>query len=74
MSEAQIKRARELRKAMSPPELALWLRLKELRPRGHHFRRQAPEGVYTFDFVCRRAKLVIEVDGAQHFENHWRLN
>jgi very-short-patch-repair endonuclease len=61
-----IERARSLRKTMSPPELALWLQLRALRAEGWHFRRQAPEGPYFLDFVCRRAMLILEVDGGQH--------
>lgn len=64
MSDTPIKRARSMRKAMTPPELSLWLQLRSLR--GWHFRRQSPEGAYILDFVCRRAKLVIEVDGVHH--------
>jgi very-short-patch-repair endonuclease len=66
MPGRSIQRARKLRKTMSPPELALWFQLRALRAEGWHFRRQAPEGPYILDFVCRREKLVIEVDGIQH--------
>lgn len=59
-------RARQLRKSMSPPEIALWFRLRELKREGWHFRRQSVEAPYVLDFVCRAAKLVVEVDGAQH--------
>lgn len=55
-----------MRKEMSPPELALWFQLRGLRPKGWHFRRQAPEGPYFLDFVCRKAALVVEVDGVHH--------
>jgi len=66
MPGKSVRRARELRKAMSPPELALWLQLRALRNEGWHFRRQSPEGPYFLDFVCRSAKLVVEVDGIHH--------
>lgn len=33
---------------------------------GHHFCRQIPVGPYVVDFMCRSARLAIEVDGAQH--------
>jgi very-short-patch-repair endonuclease len=61
-----VQRAREMRKAMSPQELALWLRLRALKSEGWRFRRQSPEPPYILDFVCRTAKLVVEVDGVQH--------
>jgi len=59
-------RARELRRSMTPQEVKLWLRLRQLRSQGHHFCRQAPRGRYNLVFVCLRHRLIIEVDGAQH--------
>jgi very-short-patch-repair endonuclease len=35
---------------------------------GASFRRQTPIGPYIADFVCHAAKLIIEIDGGQHFE------
>lgn len=58
-------RSRQLRRAMSLPEVLLWKELKK-RPGGHKFRRQHPAGIYILDFVCMTAKLAIEVDGAFH--------
>jgi very-short-patch-repair endonuclease len=66
MASPPVERARAMRKTMSPPELALWFQLRALRVRGWHFRRQAPEGPYFPDFICKRARLVIEVDGIHH--------
>jgi very-short-patch-repair endonuclease len=60
------RRAIELRKALTPTEARLWGALKQLRSRGHHFRRQAPFRGYVLDFVCFSRKLVIEVDGPSH--------
>ena len=31
-----------------------------------HFRRQAPRDGYVLDFLCLKAKLIIELDGEQH--------
>ena len=31
------------------------------------FRRQHPFGRYVLDFFCESAKLVVEVDGSEHF-------
>lgn len=67
-----VERARTLRKHMTAPELALWFCLRALKAQGWHFRRQALEGPYILDFVCRTAKLVIEVDGAHHGEDAQR--
>ena len=58
--------ARSLRKKLTPQEVKLWVRLRELRARGYHFRRQSPIPPYVVDFECRRQKLVVEVDGGQH--------
>ena len=30
------------------------------------FRRQEPIGLYIVDFLCRRQRLIVEVDGSQH--------
>jgi very-short-patch-repair endonuclease len=55
-------RARELRRSLTPQEARLWRELRGLRPKGFHFRRQAP----VKGFVCFQERLVIEVDGGQH--------
>jgi very-short-patch-repair endonuclease len=57
--------ARALRRSMSPPEVALWQRLRE-RPAGLKFRRQHPAGAYVLDFYCAAARLCVEVDGGAH--------
>jgi very-short-patch-repair endonuclease len=65
--------ARKLRKAMTRQEVKLWVRLRELRTLGFHFRRQAPLEGYVVDFECRRRRLIVEVDGTQHgFDDHRR--
>jgi very-short-patch-repair endonuclease len=58
--------ARALRKRLTPQEVKLWVRLRELKALGFHFRRQAPIGRYIVDFASFRCKLVIEADGGQH--------
>ena len=59
-------RAREMRKALTPPEARLWVGLKLLRNEGYQFRKQAPLLGYYLDFVCFSRRLVVEVDGAFH--------
>jgi very-short-patch-repair endonuclease len=67
--------ARKLRKTMTPQEVKLWVRLRELRALGHHFRRQSPVLTYIVDFECRRPRVVVEVDGTQHgFDQNRRRN
>jgi very-short-patch-repair endonuclease len=58
--------ARALRKRLTPQEVKLWVKLRELKTLGFHFRRQAPIGGYIVDFVSFRSQLVIEADGGQH--------
>ena len=58
-------KARQLRKAMSKPEVMLWQQLRKT-PSGIRFRRQHPIGPYILDFYCPSAKLAIEVDGMAH--------
>jgi very-short-patch-repair endonuclease len=65
----EIERARAFRREMTKPEIILWSRLKRLRERGYHFRRQAPFRGYYLDFVCFTRRLAIEVDGGQHNED-----
>ena len=63
--------ARRLRKSMTPQEVKLWVHLRAWRPRGFHFRRQAPRDGHILDFVCLRRRLIIEIDGGQHnFASH----
>lgn len=58
--------AKALRKNMTKEERHLWydfLRTHKLR-----FLRQKIIDNYIVDFYCAKAKLVIELDGSQHFE------
>ena len=54
---------------MSPAEARLWTILRQEPFKELHFRRQMPIGPYYVDFVSVRARLVIEVDGSQHYED-----
>ena len=58
--------ARSLRKRMTPREVNLWCQLRYLNAQGFHFRRQAPMEGFIVDFLERKRRLVIEVDGSQH--------
>ncbi len=59
-------RAKELRKSMTKEERHLWY--DYLREYPIPFLRQKVLGKYIVDFYCAQAKLVIELDGSQHFE------
>ena len=58
--------ARTLRREMTKEERHLWY--DYLRHHPAKFRRQAVMGKHIADFYCARAKLVIELDGSQHYE------
>ncbi|MGB6317577.1 MAG: DUF559 domain-containing protein [Litorimonas sp.] len=55
-----------LRRNTTDAEGLLWWRLREYRQAGCAFRRQVPVGPYIADFLCRKANLIVELDGEQH--------
>lgn len=57
--------AQSLRKNMTEEERILWYQF--LRMLSIHFYRQRVIGNYIVDFYCPKAKLVIELDGSQHY-------
>lgn len=57
--------ARELRKNMTKEERRLWYTFLNTYP--VRFIRQKIIGSYIADFYCSAAKLVIEIDGSQHY-------
>jgi very-short-patch-repair endonuclease len=60
--------ARDLRKNQTEAEKLLWSRIRGKQILGVQFKRQRPIGRYIVDFYGVEAKLVIELDGSQHFE------
>ncbi len=58
--------ARDLRQSARSYEALLWQLLRNRQRCGKKFRRQHPLGIYTADFYCAEAKLVVEVDGSPH--------
>ena len=58
---------RTLRQQPTPFEVKFWLLIHPLRQAGWHFRKQAPIGRYVVDFVCHRARLIVEIDGDSHY-------
>jgi len=59
--------ARELRQNQTEAETFLWLGLRKKRLKNCQFYRQRIIGNYIVDFYCPEAKLVIEIDGGQHY-------
>ena len=60
-------RSRRLRKTMTDAEIILRSKLRMKQLKGFQFFRQKPVGGYIAGFFCMKAKLVIEIDGGQHF-------
>ena len=60
-----LERARNLRKEMTPQERHLWYDFLK----GYNIKiyKQRPIGTFIADFFCAKAKLIIEIDGSQHF-------
>jgi very-short-patch-repair endonuclease len=50
----------------------LWKRIRHKQMRDVQFYRQKPLLKFIVDFYCPKAKLVIELDGSQHFEEAHR--
>jgi len=61
--------ARALRRNSTDAERILWSELRDHRLAGAGFRRQVPIENYIADFLCHAARLVIELDGGQHFSD-----
>ena len=59
--------AKQLRKEITREERHLWYDF--LRDYPIRFSRQKVLGRYIADFYCAKAKLVIELDGSQHYED-----
>lgn len=66
-TEKKVQR-RELRKNQTKEELILWAQVKARRFHGLKFRRQYSIGNYVSDFYCPELRLVVEIDGGQHYE------
>ncbi len=63
---SQLENARRLRREMTPHERKLWYLF--LRKYPVKIYKQRIIGRFIVDFYCASAKLVIEVDGSQHYE------
>ena len=55
-----------LRRNMTKEENLLWHNFLKKYPL--QFRRQYVIGNYIVDFYCHKAKLIVELDGSQHYE------
>ena len=67
-----LKNARHLRREMTPQERKLWYLF--LRSYPVKFYKQRIIGSYIVDFYCASAKLVIEIDGSQHYDTPGQMH
>lgn len=65
-NNSMLERARYMRKEMTPHERKLWYMF--LRTYPVKFYKQRIIESFIVDFYCHAAKLVIEIDGSQHYE------
>jgi very-short-patch-repair endonuclease len=59
--------AREHRKEGTKGEAVMWKHILRNKKTGYTFNRQLPISTYIVDFVSRKLKLIIEIDGSSHF-------
>ena len=59
--------ARVLRKNMTDAERFLWSKIRRKQLKEFQFHRQKNIGDYIVDFYCPAAKLIVEIDGGQHY-------
>ena len=64
--------AKELRKNMTKEEKHLWYDF--LRKYPERFIRQKVIDNYIVDFYCHKARLIVELDGSQHYEEKGMLS
>lgn len=60
--------SRDLRKNLTEAEKLLWSKIRRRQINSFQFYRQRPILNYVVDFYCPVARLAIEIDGGQHFE------
>jgi len=53
---------------MTDAERLVWSRIRKKQIKGFQFYRQRIIGNYIVDFYCPGVKLVVEIDGGQHYD------
>src|SRR4030043_1267894 len=61
--------SKSLRENMTEAERLLWEKIRGKQLKGYQFYRQKTIGNSIVDFYCPKAKLVIELDGGQHYSS-----
>ena len=59
--------SKQLRINTTDAERRLWSRIRGKQLKEYQFYRQKTIGDYIVDFYCPKARLVIELDGGQHY-------
>ncbi|MFH0888425.1 MAG: DUF559 domain-containing protein [Planctomycetota bacterium] len=62
--------SRYLRKNTTDAEKLLWSKIRRKLLKGNQFYRQRIIGNYIVDFYCPKVKLVVELDGGQHYTDN----
>jgi very-short-patch-repair endonuclease len=60
--------ARNLRTNMTDAEQLIWSKVRRKQIGDLQFYRQKNIGNYIVDFYCPKGKLIVELDGGQHYE------
>lgn len=61
--------SQRLRREMTDAEKIIWSKIRRRQINGLQFFRQKSIGNYIVDFYCPKARLIIEIDGGQHYED-----
>ncbi len=59
---------------MTEAERKIWTKVRRKQLKEFQFFRQKPIGNYIVDFYCPKARLIIEIDGGQHYETHNKIS
>ncbi|MBU3978943.1 endonuclease domain-containing protein [Patescibacteria group bacterium] len=65
--------SRKLRSQMTDAELKFWSIARKRQIENIQFLRQRPIGKYIVDFVSLSHKIIIEIDGSQHYEENHKI-
>ncbi len=60
---------KDLRNNLTSAEASLWTSLKSSQLKGRKFRRQHSIENFIVDFYCPSEKLIVELDGNQHYHS-----
>ncbi|MGA2526581.1 MAG: DUF559 domain-containing protein [Smithellaceae bacterium] len=61
--------ARNLRSNMTDAERLIWSKIRRKQLGDFQFYRQKNIGHYIVNFYCSKGKLIVEIDGGQHYES-----